>query len=56
MGIGVIIVGVVWISVAKNTHYQIEDSVRDEAEIFKNRILGISTAILAAFISALRPI
>ena len=56
LGIGVIIIGVVWISVAKNSNYLVEDVVIDESEIFKNRILAISAALLAAFVSSLRPI
>ena len=56
LGIGVVILGVVWISVAKNSNYKVEEVNIDEDEIFKNRILAISAAILASFVSALRPI
>ncbi len=57
VGIGVIIIGVVWISVAKNTGIG-EEAIEgiDEDELFKNRVLGITTAILAAFVSSLRPV
>jgi drug/metabolite transporter (DMT)-like permease len=56
LGIGVIIIGVVWISVAKNSNYQVEEVIVDETEIFKNRILAISAALVASFVSSLRPI
>jgi hypothetical protein len=54
IGIVVVIGGVVWISIAKNSSEEV--SAYDESEALKNRLLGIFFAIIVSFLSSLRPI
>lgn len=60
MGLGVVIItgGVVWISIAKNSNYQITDLTDEltEEHILHYRVMGISLVLLAALIGSLRPV
>ena len=50
LGISILVFGVVWISIAKNTTKTIGSLHLDEAEIYYNRIMGISIAVLSALV------
>jgi drug/metabolite transporter (DMT)-like permease len=54
IGISIVIGGVVWISIAKNSSEEVTEY--NESEALKNRLLGIFFAIIVSFLSSLRPI
>jgi drug/metabolite transporter (DMT)-like permease len=56
LGICILVCGVVWITIAKNTDKTIINLLENEEEVYYNRIMGISIAILAAFVQCLRPV
>lgn len=54
LGILTMICGVVWITIAKNR--TVIDALEDVEEVYYNRIMGISLALLSGFIQCLRPV
>jgi drug/metabolite transporter (DMT)-like permease len=56
LGIVILVCGVVWISIAKNTPTEGTSLNLDEEEVYYNRIMAISLAVLSAFVQCLRPV